>query len=72
VSVRIAWLAAGALAVSACASQSPSRGVTAVVQDEDARAAAVAAAQAGEGSKAAVEAGAAAAERTRDVSEPPT
>lgn len=68
--VRFLALAA-ALALGACASHSPGREVAAVVQDEDARQAAVVAAERGADSKAALEVGVAAAEATRDVSEPP-
>lgn len=59
------------LLLAACASRSTGREVAAVVQDEGARQAATAAAQEGEGSKAALEAGAQAAARDKDVSEPP-
>jgi hypothetical protein len=57
--------------LAACASRSTGREVAAVVQDEGARQAATAAAREGEGSKAALEAGAQAADHDKDVSEPP-
>lgn len=59
------------LLLAACASRDAGREVAAVVQDEGARQAATAVAQDGEGSKAALEAGAEAAARDKDVSEPP-
>ncbi len=59
------------LLLTACASRGAGPEVAAVVQDESARQAATAVAQAGEGSKAALEAGAEAAARDKDVSEPP-
>lgn len=59
------------LLLTACASRGAGPEVAAVVQDEAARQAAVAAAQDGEGSKAALEAGAEAAARDKDMSEPP-
>lgn len=59
------------LLLAGCASRSAGREVAAVVQDEGARQAATAAAQEGEGSKAALQAGAEAATRDKDVSEPP-
>ena len=59
------------LALGGCASSGAGREVAAVVQDEDARQAAVAAAQKGEGSKAALKAGAEAAAQEQDPSEPP-
>jgi hypothetical protein len=59
------------LLLAACASRGAGREVAAVVQDEGARQAATAAAQEGEGSKAALQAGAEAAARDKDVSEPP-
>jgi hypothetical protein len=69
-------ITAAGLALSACGCaagvSSPAREVSAVVQDEGARQAAVEAARQGEGSKAALEAGAQAAQRDKDVSEPPT
>jgi hypothetical protein len=57
--------------LAACASRSTGREVAAVVQDESARQAATAAAQEGQGSKAALEAGAEAAARDKNVTEPP-
>jgi hypothetical protein len=59
------------LLLGGCASHGAGREVAAVVQDEGARQAATAAAREGEGSKAALEAGAEAAVRDKDVSEPP-
>jgi len=59
------------LLLAACASRSTGREVAAVVQDEGARQAATGAARQGEGSKTALEAGAEAAARDKDVSEPP-
>jgi hypothetical protein len=59
------------LLLAACASRGSGREVAAVVEDEGARQAAVAAARQGEGSKDAVRAGAEAAARDKDVSEPP-
>lgn len=59
------------LALAACAARGSGREVAAVVQDEDARQAAVLSAQQGEGSEAALEAGAETAKRDKDVSEPP-
>lgn len=59
------------LLLAACASRDAGREVAAVVQDEGARQAATAVAGDGEGSKAALEAGAEAAARDKDVSEPP-
>ena len=59
------------LLLAACASHDAGREVAAVVQDEGARQAATIAAQEGKGSKAALEAGAEAAARDKDVSEPP-
>ena len=70
--LKVLALAAMASGACACAGHSVGREVAAVVHDEDARQAATAAAPRGEDSKAALEAGAAAAERSRDVSEPPT
>lgn len=68
--MRITLLACLVL-LSACASRSTSREVAAVVQDEGARQAATAAAQEGDGTKAALAAGAEAAARDKDASEPP-
>ncbi len=59
------------LLLAACASRGAGREVAAVVQDEGARQAATAAAQEGQGSKAALEAGAEAAARDKNVTEPP-
>jgi hypothetical protein len=56
---------------AACASRGTGREVAAVVQDEGARQAAVATAQEGEGSKAALKAGAEAAVQDKAPSEPP-
>ena len=68
---RILPVLALALGAAACASREASREGAAVVQDEGARQAATAAARDGEGSEAALEAGAEAAVRDKDVSEPP-
>lgn len=58
------------LLLAACASSNTGREVAAVVQDEGARQAAVMAAQDGADSKDALKAGADAAARDKDVSEP--
>ena len=62
---------AAMLLLAACASRGAGREVSAVVQDEGARQAAVEAAQRGEDSKAAVQAGAEAAARTKNPGDPP-
>ncbi|HEY0647744.1 hypothetical protein [Phenylobacterium sp.] len=59
------------LLLAGCASRDAGREVAAVVQDESARGAAATAAQQGEGSKDAVKAGAEAAAKDKDPSEPP-
>lgn len=59
------------LLLSACASRGPGPEINAVVQDESARQAAASSAQAGDGSKTALEVGAEAAAREKDVGEPP-
>ena len=62
------------LALAGCASSGANREVAAVVNSEDARQAAVDAAQSGAGSEAALKAGAAAAPRAAadKIDEPPT
>jgi hypothetical protein len=59
------------LLVGGCASRDTGREVAAVVQDEGARGAAATAARQGEDSRDAVKAGAEAAAKDRDPSEPP-
>jgi hypothetical protein len=71
--LRLILCAALGLAGPGCATRhSASEEVSAVVQDETARQAATVAARQGESSKAALEAGAAAADRSKDAARPPT